>query len=196
LSSREKILEAIRKNKPTDLPDPVIDHSKDEQADIVNRFVNALTGIGGFCTLVKDYEPVNTWIKQLKEQQVCVNAVHDLVGYNIHDYTNQDARALEATHTFLARGTVGVAENGAIWVTEKNMGNRLLPFLCQQLVLVVEETDLVSNMHEAYKKISIDEEGYGLFIAGPSKTADIEQSLVIGAHGPLRVQVFVIKNKN
>jgi L-lactate dehydrogenase complex protein LldG len=42
--------------------------------------------------------------------------------------------------------------------------------------------DIVPTMHEAYRQINIAEEGWGAFIAGPSKTADIEQSLVIGAH--------------
>src|SRR5690606_16996516 len=90
------------------------------------------------------------------------------------------------------RGTLGVAENGAVWVKEGDMQHRLLPFLCQHLVLVVDADTLVDNMHEAYNRIRIDEEGYGLFIAGPSKTADIEQSLVVGAHGPRSLVVYII----
>jgi L-lactate dehydrogenase complex protein LldG len=48
-------------------------------------------------------------------------------------------------------------------------------------------------MQAAYARIQVAAGGYGVFIAGPSKTADIEQSLVIGAHGPLALTVFVIE---
>jgi len=89
---------------------------------------------------------------------------------------------------------MAIAENGAIWVTEKNMGNRILPFSCEQLILVIEETNIVNNMHEAYNLLNVAEDGYGVFIAGPSKTADIEQSLVIGAHGRISFKVFIINN--
>ncbi len=47
-------------------------------------------------------------------------------------------------------------------------------------------------MHEAMLEIENFNEGYGVFISGPSKTADIEQSLVIGAQGPLSLTVFLI----
>jgi L-lactate dehydrogenase complex protein LldG len=90
------------------------------------------------------------------------------------------------------KGSFGVAENGAIWVMESAMGNRILPFICEQLVLVLYKSELLSNMHDAYATIQIDKEGYGVFIAGPSKTADIEQSLVIGAHGPKALSVLII----
>ena len=92
------------------------------------------------------------------------------------------------------KGGIAIAENGAIWVTERNMGNRILPFSCEQLIIVIEEKNIVNNMHEAYNLLNVAEDGYGVFIAGPSKTADIEQSLVIGAHGPISFKVFIINN--
>ena len=91
------------------------------------------------------------------------------------------------------KGTVAVAENGAVWVYESQMKNRLLPFICQHLVLVIDKKDIVATMHDAYDKINVGDEGFGVFIAGPSKTADIEQSLVIGAHGARSTAVYVVE---
>jgi L-lactate dehydrogenase complex protein LldG len=47
-------------------------------------------------------------------------------------------------------------------------------------------------MHEACARVAAGPKEYGLFIAGPSKTADIEQALVIGAHGARSCTVFVV----
>jgi len=69
-----------------------------------------------------------------------------------------------------------------------------LPFICQHLAVLLHKNDIVQTMHEAYATIGNNAYGFGLFIAGPSKTADIEQSLVLGAHGPKTMTVFVINH--
>lgn len=46
-------------------------------------------------------------------------------------------------------------------------------------------------MHEAYKRVEGTDYKYGFFVSGPSKTADIEQALVFGAHGPMNVLVVL-----
>jgi L-lactate dehydrogenase complex protein LldG len=97
---------------------------------------------------------------------------------------------LEQVDLAVIQGEIGVAENGTIWVPESNMLNRALPFITQHLVLVLDKKNIVANMQQAYDKL----EGvgsYGVFIAGPSKTADIEQSLVIGAHGARSMMVLI-----
>jgi L-lactate dehydrogenase complex protein LldG len=83
----------------------------------------------------------------------------------------------------IIRGQFGVAENGAIWLEDLDLELRALPFITEHLAIVLDRKLLVGNMHQAYSKIGLNASGFGLFIAGPSKTADIEQSLVIGAHG-------------
>ena len=84
-----------------------------------------------------------------------------------------------------------VAENGTVWLTEAALGQRIIPFICQHLAVLVEASTIVPTMHEAYSVIGKGDYGFGVFIGGPSKTADIEQSLVLGAHGPLSMTVFI-----
>ena len=102
-----------------------------------------------------------------------------------------DAHQLADLDVAIISGQFGVAENAAIWLEERDMGLRALPFITEHLVIVLEKDQLVSNMHEAYERIGKGASGFGLFIAGPSKTADIEQSLVIGAHGAKSLRVVL-----
>ena len=85
-----------------------------------------------------------------------------------------------------------MAENGAVWVSDEELPQRILPYITQDLVLVIPRGSLVDNMHDAYTEIGRFTEGFGAFIAGPSKTADIEQALVIGAQGPMSMRVLLV----
>ena len=114
---------------------------------------------------------------------------------DVRSVSTMDQHELDSVDLLICRGTLGVAENGAVWLTESQMGHRAAPFLTEYLVLILNEDQIVATMHDAYERIGIAEEGFGLFIAGPSKTADIEQSLVIGAHGPRRHTVLIVRQE-
>ena len=86
----------------------------------------------------------------------------------------------------------GVAENGAVWVTEEDIKIRVLPFIPEHLVALLYTKDIVPTMHQAYERIGTEDYSFGAFIAGPSKTADIEQSLVLGAHGPKSMTILLL----
>ena len=103
-----------------------------------------------------------------------------------------DPHTLADVDLAVVQGEVGVAENAAIWLSESRLVKRVLPFIAQDLAIVIREKDIVANLHEAYARISVAEEGYGVFVSAPSKTADIEQSLVIGAHGPRSLSVILM----
>jgi L-lactate dehydrogenase complex protein LldG len=102
---------------------------------------------------------------------------------DVHNFSKLDLAIL--------KGQFGVAENGAIWLDDSELRLRAIPFITEHLVIVISRDSLVATMHQAYDRIGDQHSGFGLFIAGPSKTADIEQSLVIGAHGAKSLMVVL-----
>jgi L-lactate dehydrogenase complex protein LldG len=99
---------------------------------------------------------------------------------------------LENVQLAILTGAFAVAENGAVWITSDAMGDRALPFICEHLALIVRRSNIVDTMRQAYERIGASAHDFGTFIAGPSKTADIEQSLVLGAHGPKSLTLFLV----
>lgn len=102
----------------------------------------------------------------------------------------QDAGELADVDLGVLEGRVAVAENGCVWIPQ-TMKERAVMFISQCLVIIVDRNDIVSNMHQAYEKVSSIEYLYGCFISGPSKTADIAQSLVMGAQAARDVTVII-----
>lgn len=102
----------------------------------------------------------------------------------------EDPRELDGTDVAVIRGEFGVLENGMVWVKQQTRYKAVF-FISEALVILLDRRRLVNNMHEAYVQLGFDDFGYGCFIAGPSKTADIEQALVIGAHGARAVTVIL-----
>ena len=193
MSARENILNAIANNQPSLVPLPEIDRSAIiDYEDHYAQFKNVLESIGGTAELIPNLELVNEKIRLDRATDTFI--VDTITGEaNNKKQISLSAFELEKVERAYIRGTVAVAENGAVWVYESQMKNRLLPFICQHLVLVVDKKDIVSTLHDAYDTIKVGTEGFGVFIAGPSKTADIEQSLVIGAHGARSTTVYVIE---
>ena len=101
--------------------------------------------------------------------------------------------ALAALGAIVFETTLGVAENGAVWIATGDERLRAGLFLAERVVVVVAESALVEDLHDAYARIDVRAFPFGAFIAGPSKTADIEQSLVIGAHGPKQFSIVVVR---
>jgi L-lactate dehydrogenase complex protein LldG len=101
--------------------------------------------------------------------------------------------ALAALDAIVFETTLGVAENGAVWIATGDERFRAGLFLAERVVVVVAESALVEDLHDAYARIDVRAFPFGAFIAGPSKTADIEQSLVIGAHGPKQFSIVVVR---
>ena len=194
MSSRENILKAINTNKPALVPLPSLqfETSSNHQQSVL-EFIEVAEKIGATISRAETMGDINKALQlAILNEKYVVNTIPEIGKINPEINAANDAVFLEKIDKAYVMGSLGVAENGCIWVTEKSMVNRLLPFICQYLVLVIRIENIVATMHQAYDSIKIDEEGYGVFIAGPSKTADIEQSLVIGAHGARSVEIILL----
>lgn len=140
------------------------------------RFKDAQTMVDDF---MKAGHPVYNWVSTW-EPMIRLGAIE----------AGQDREPGNPIPCAVLPGSYGVAENGAVWVPEEVMGWRAIPFLAEHLILIVHADKLVATMHDVYAQIQPG--AYGLFIAGPSKTADIEQHLVLGAQGPLAHTVILL----
>lgn len=191
--SRDQILENVLKNQPekVDLPADLSFKIVERNA-MVNKFVEVIEQIGGQVIHVKSFNDIENYIHQnYHAGQIKVIKVDGLEG--VHVFTDsENPHEFEHTAFAIFKSELAVAENGAVWLTELQMGHRVIPFITQHLAMVVETESIVANMHDAYEIISSADYGFGTFIAGPSKTADIEQSLVLGAHGARTATIFLM----
>lgn len=144
---------------------------------------------------------------EFSDAQTTINLVPEIAFGSADISIISDPHDLAPVDVAILRGQFGVAENGSIWLDESDFvrkdsfpvgtpseggGHRVLPFITQHLIIVLDKKKIFNNMHEAYAQLDVTKTGFGLFLAGPSKTADIEQSLVIGAHGARSLVVLLV----
>lgn len=194
MSSKAEILNRIKLNQPdlvTDLPDLSLLGSED--FDILETYKTVLKGIGGDPVEVSNYNEIINYIKSnYNLQKRLITTLPELSEIASLDWNNVDPHSLQDVELTVVKAHFGVAENSALWVTDDILGQRISPFIAQYLAIIVHKNDIVRTMQQAYERIGNQEYGFGTFIAGPSKTADIEQSLVLGAHGARGLIVFLL----
>ncbi len=195
MSSRDYVLSALRRNAPSlaPLPDPP---AATTYSDLQRQFADAFTSVGGNFLRVTNHEQANAELAQI-EAYARASRIASLVpgigASNVDLSVLEDPHQLEGIQFAILPALFGVAENGAVWIPGSTLGpQRAIFVVAEHLALVLPAGELVNTMHDAYQRIKIERPGFGLFISGPSKTADIEQSLVIGAHGPRSCTLFLL----
>ena len=191
--SREAILQSIKNNKPDLLPVPQINEDTfAEDINLKDTFKNNIALVGGTIKEIEK-EAIDTEIKTIYSNAkhiVSTTKKSSLGTVLVNKYT--DPHSLEDIDLAIVHGQLGVSENGAIWVTADNSIVRALPFITNDLVIILKKDKLCLHMHQAYDIISQRDRDFGVFISGPSKTADIEQCLVVGAHGAMSLTVLLV----
>ena len=195
MSSRDDILAAVRKHPLEPTPQPTLEQDWIEFPDLVAQFSTVIQTVGGLCIPVSSVDDINAELRkmpQFESASVRCSTVEGVGDPTLEPASVEKPHDLQAVDFAVLRGEFCVAENGAVWITDEPPPHRALYFITQHLALVVPKSQIVSNMHQAYQRLSFEGPRFGAFISGPSKTADIEQSLVIGAQGPRSHVVFLI----
>ena len=195
MSSKEDILKKYRANvrEKYDMPD-LSDIKAITYPDPLLQFMNMTKSVGGNAIEVEKGRDINELIKELypDAKEIASNLPEITIATRNPDTVGR-ARDLNGTDVGIIRGQFGVAENGCIWIPQ-TMKEKAVCFISENLIILLPKSQIVNNMHEAYKRIEFDKEydGYGTFISGPSKTADIAQVLVMGAQAARSATILLL----
>lgn len=194
MSTKEHILSRYRKNinvgEQYDMPN--LDALQGvTYTDPVAQFISMSNTVGAKVAELEKDADINGLIKRLyPEAKVFASNMAEITIATLNPDTVGTAQELNGTDVGIVRGELGVAENGCVWIPQ-TMKERAVCFISEYLVIVVSRRAIVSNMHQAYARINMTDYGYGTFISGPSKTADIAQALVMGAQAARGVTVIL-----
>ncbi len=191
MSSREDILATIRRNTKQRYDYPVWEVEAITYADKIAKFCEVIRQVGGEAVLLGDGEDVSSVVRsRYPEATRIASSLENVACATFNPDDVEQAQDLDGTDIAIVKGAFAVAENGAVWIPQ-TVKHRALYFIAERLVIVVEREHILNNMHEAYHRLAAETYPFGTFISGPSKTADIEQALVMGAHGARDVLVVL-----
>lgn len=188
---KEELLNKLRRNvvRQFDMPSKPVDGIV--YSDVTNQFVEMSKTVGAKVLEVKSSDDLNSVIrKAYPNAKIFASSINGIEA-DLNPDTIASAADLNGTDVGIIQGELGVAENGCVWIPQ-TMKERAVCFISEELVILLDKDNVVSNMHEAYKRIQMPHYGYGVFISGPSKTADIEQALVMGAQAARGVTVILV----
>ncbi|MBX2923277.1 MAG: LUD domain-containing protein [Chitinophagaceae bacterium] len=195
MNSREKILAAIKKSQPAPRELPVLDFPLPDDMDAQEKFIAVLSSIGGAAHTVGSYDEIQLLInREYNDAARIISLVPEIESRGQYFEPGTNPHLLEDVDLAVIKAQFGVAENAAVWITDDMLPERVLSFITQNLAVVLHRRDILQLMHQAYERIGGRDYGFGVFIAGPSKTADIEQSLVLGAHGSRTMRIFILQS--
>ena len=204
MRSKEDILKKYRANvrEKFDMPD-LSDIKAITYPDPLVQFIAMSENVGGHVIEVKGDRTVDGLIRELypDAKEIASNLPEVTIATRNPDEVGR-ARDLNGTDVGVIRGLFGVAENGCVWIPQQ-MKEKAVCFISENLVILLPKSQIVNNMHEAYRRLRerdpksgldlFDEYGYGSFISGPSKTADIAQVLVMGAQAARSVTILLLQ---
>ncbi len=191
MNAQNKFIERLKNKINVRYPMPELEILKTGYPDLGKQFIAISKLVGGAALLLPEGEDINTLIRACYPEAATIASNLAYINLaTVNPDTTADPHLLDNLDLSVIEGTIGVAENGCIWIPQQ-VRQKVIYFISDYLVIVLDRKNIVPTMHDAYQLISGKEYGFGVFISGPSKTADIEQALVVGAHGARGVTVVL-----
>jgi L-lactate dehydrogenase complex protein LldG len=185
MSSRDKILAAVRANLPTlDRPLPQVPlFDAAAPASLLAIFKESLHDMGGdFLDVASGDDPLQPIRERLASANVVCSAATEVTG-NRQLSSVRSPRDLADVDIGVIRAAFAVAETGSVCLTQYTLVVNSLGYLPQHLIVLLDPADIVINLHHAYRRPEFLQGHYVVFHSGPSATADIEGVLIHGAQG-------------
>ena len=220
MSAREEILGRVRANL-TELrartPAPVADRTpfarfgtglEGEHAKL-DHFQATLEGVGGQCARVADEAAaaahVRGWLQERGAQTlaVCDGALAARVADAVVEggalelvSPGAERETLLTVDAGLTGARLGIAETGTLALASTDERSRLTSLLPPLAIAILSRDQLVATLEDAMTALRPDAPESNAraitFVTGPSRTADIEMTLVVGVHGPKELLVVVL----
>ncbi len=194
-TARNDILQAIRAAKPQPVARPDVDVMVPRVGEtpdaVIARYPDAARGAGASVVETRRAAVTALCEEIAPRSQHIVSLVHDVAGTRSMP---ADPEGLAEIELLVCEADFGVAENGAVWLPGSRLDQRAAVFLATHVLVLLRRDAIVADLHEAYARLTLRDEAFGVFVAGPSKTADIEQSLVVGAHGPKAFTIALLSD--
>jgi L-lactate dehydrogenase complex protein LldG len=209
---REKVLKKVRDAliSRTDPPFPRTNHDKpvfhemEEPPDI--HFAQELNKAGGnfiYCETEQEFVIKLGYL--LREKKWSPPLVHDkglqaMLQESALEFIDAVSPETETTDAALTRCDYLVARYGCVVITSSLAEGRRLQIFPDNHIILAYTSRIVPELRDALAEISKDKDykpsSSVTFITGPSRTADIEKTLVMGAHGPKGLYVFLVEDRS
>ena len=221
MSSRDIILNKIKASlkNPSHLPDdPEVDEQITESLatltpksvdDLAAQFQTELETVSGEYLAASSEEEAARLVRTLFDEMPDTtfassgSALITRIAEQLEkDYTHLNIQPAVDRKMTIAAAAIGivdvahaVADTGTLVVSFQNLESTLPHFLPDVIIALVYKQQLVANQFELFEKIDVQAAKNMVLVTGPSRTADIEKILILGAHGPRRLVVIIIDNK-
>jgi len=214
IDTREAILANIRNtlqrdnqlssNAPGESPlrQPSCGPQPDWQEDDVSRFINKLESVAGTISRVSSEDEITSAVTAYLHQHDIpfniVSASSELLNKLAWSasFTVEERKATGSDHTVLTEAYAAVAETGSLVLLSGADSPTSLNFLPDNYLCVLRRENLLRHIENVWQRLREERKGLPRainFITGPSRTADVEQTIQLGAHGPRRLHVILLE---